>query len=114
MESFVEVIQEGENIIANGDYTKILEAPVTEAFDLINGVRVTPYLNPQYIKIKMYGSGAWSKTKQFPPVTVEEGRLQVYPERLKIGQHYPISILGKEYLVHKPKEGVIDLYEVVK
>lgn len=110
----MEEIPDEEKLIANGDYAKIFGIQVAETFSLTEGVRVTPYSNPLYTKIEEYISGAWSKTKHLPPVTVEEGKIQVYPKRLKIGQHYPISILGTEYLAHKPKEGTIDIYEVVK
>lgn len=114
MVNFVEVIQEEENILANGDYTRIFTEPIAKTFALIHGVPVTAYPNLQYTQIKEYASGAWNKTKQLPPVTVEERKIQVHPERLKTGQYYPISYLGKEYLVCSPKKGIIDFYEVVE
>jgi hypothetical protein len=114
MESFVEVIQEQEKIIANGDYTKVLGVQASKAFSLTQGVRVKAYPDPSYLNIKRYASGAWNKTKQLPPVTVEERMIHVYPERLKTEQYYPISYLGKKYLVCSPKKGIIDFYEVVE
>lgn len=52
--------------------------------------------------------------KQNPPVFVDEDGIKIISKCLKIGQYYPVSYEGREYLIRKSKKGVIDLYEVIE
>jgi len=52
--------------------------------------------------------------KQNPSVFVDEDGIKIMSKCLKIGQYYPVSYEGKEYLICKSKKGVIDLYEVIE
>lgn len=60
-----------------------------------------------------------ASTKQFSlqipsyPVVIEDGRkIHIYGSIVAIGRFYPFKFKGNEYLLHRPKEGTLDLYEV--
>lgn len=48
-----------------------------------------------------------------PLVYVEDDSLIVSSQQLEISMPYPIRFENKRYVVVKPKEGVIDLYELL-
>lgn len=52
------------------------------------------------------------KSKEFNPISIEGNMIKLSSERMEIGQYYPTKYLGKRYLFHKPKGGIIDIYEV--
>lgn len=54
------------------------------------------------------------KTKEFNPLHVEADAIKLSSERMEIGRYYPVEYSGKKYLFYKPKEGIIDIYEVME
>jgi hypothetical protein len=52
------------------------------------------------------------KSKEFYPLRIEGDMIKLSSERMEIGQFYPTEYLGKKYLFNKPKDGIIDIYEV--
>jgi len=46
------------------------------------------------------------------PVSVAGGTIRVSSRKLEIGMQYPIIFENKKYVVVKPHEGAIDLYEL--
>lgn len=50
------------------------------------------------------------KTRQ--PVYVENGTIKVNSKKLEIGKQYHVILDDRKYVLVKPREGVIDLYEL--
>lgn len=58
---------------------------------------------------------------RYPTVTVpvkevfiENGTIRINDKIMRVGDYYPISYQGKEYLVHKSDEDTIEIIELVK
>jgi hypothetical protein len=48
------------------------------------------------------------------PVSVRDGKIGMKIDRMEMGKFYPVDYRGKKYLISKTKEGVIDIFKVVK
>lgn len=47
-------------------------------------------------------------------VFIEDGTIRINDKIMRVGEYYPISYQGKEYLVHKSDENIIEIIELVK
>lgn len=50
----------------------------------------------------------------YPIISLEDGTIRIYGKLMVRGKFYPFFHKGKEYLAHRPKKGIIDIYTVVE
>jgi len=55
-----------------------------------------------------------SLTKINPIEIDKDGHIHFHPSRMILGEYYPFEFKGKEYLLKKSKENVIDIFQIKK
>lgn len=45
------------------------------------------------------------------PVAVEDDKIRIYGEMIRVGVYLPFEYKGKNFLIRRPKEGTLELYQ---
>lgn len=117
--NIIDVLQPSEYLMQSSELSTIVPARIVTPDTIrFSGQRViSPHIGTSQSKSvhtrPIKNTQTIKKTKEFNPVIVEDDKIKLSSDKLEIGKYYPIEYYDEKYLIHTPKKGIIDIYEIM-